>query len=535
MRDDGLGNEFVGHRRWLNYSRAQVMGTGDVPSQGSYNSSNALWVIGGFKGAPTPKFVAWPNRGYAPHNLVPARWSLSYPGADFSGATVTMTRGMTYIPTVIISNAAVVYGDNTLVWTPSGLPAAVTADTSYNVTVSGISGPGVPASYSYTVTLFDPGVLNVLPTIAGSATPATTGTMYTFDSIDQADAYQLRVTTANTAAWNEGAEDPSTKIVASTTGSYPLRQSAVKRTGTKAFQLAFPTFDDQSFTITRDLIPSASSQIRFYDLGHFAVTSCTLHMEVSTNGGASWINLWGRNGVGLSTVYWEPAFIARSVSLAAYAGQILRIRFVLRTNGGSAVISTTANDGFFIDDVTVTNVTELVNETTTTLAGAATSFTLNSSTAGTPLVVGTAYYLRVRPSVGTRWFADGAPKIVTAQAPTGYAAWVATRYPTVTGGPTGDHDCDGLMNGVEYAFGLDPTATTSGSVLPRPSFSGNNYTVTNSHPVGVTGASYGAQWTRNLSAWTPVADSGSLGYHTFTVNKLGETRVYFRYAIVVDP
>ena len=123
MRDDGSNNIIVGHRRWLHYSQAHFMATGDVPAQSPYNSSNAIWVIGDFKAAPTPKFVAWPNRGYAPFGLIPARWSLSYPG-DFGAATVTMTQGATSIPTTVISRTDNGYGDNTLVWAPSGLTAA---------------------------------------------------------------------------------------------------------------------------------------------------------------------------------------------------------------------------------------------------------------------------------------------------------------------------------------------------------------------------------------------------------------------------
>lgn len=286
MRDDGANNEIVGHRRWIHYSQAQSMGTGDVPAQSPYNSSNALWVIGDFKAAPAPQFVSWPNRGYVPVNLVPARWSLSYPGANFAAATVTMTQGGNNVPTVIISRAVQgIVGDETLVWTPSGLPASVPSDTPYNVTVSSISGSGVPTSYSYTVTLFDPSVLNVSPTIAGSDTPPTTGATYTFNSIAQADAYELRVATASAAAWTEGAEDPSSNIVAAPTGSYTLRQTAVKRTGAKAFQLAFPDFNDQSFVITRDVIPSSSSNLQFYDRGRFATTTSTLHAEISTDTG----------------------------------------------------------------------------------------------------------------------------------------------------------------------------------------------------------------------------------------------------------
>ena len=91
------------------------------------------------------------------------------------------------------------------------------------------------------------------------------------------------------------------------------------------------------------------------------------------------------------------------------------------------------------------------------------------------------------------------------------------------------------MNGVEYAFGLNPTAATPGAALPPPAIVGNNYTITFAQPAGVAGLTYGAQWSRNLSNWMPVTDSGSGGNHTFTVNKLGETQVYFRYQIVVGP
>jgi Cysteine-rich secretory protein family len=535
IRDDGAGNEIAGHRRWINYSRGQSMGTGDVPAQSSYYSSNALWVIGDAKPAPTPKFVAWPNHGYVPFNLVPARWSLSYPGANFAGATVTMTQGAATIPTTIISNADVGYADNTLVWTPNGLPASISTDMPYSVTVAGISGSGIPTSHSYTVTLFDPSLLNAFPTIVGSDTPPASGATYAFGPIAQADAYELRVTTASGAAWNEGAEDPATQIVPSTTGTYPLRQTVVKRSGAKAFQLAFPSFTDQSFVIARDIIPSSASYFRFHHHARYATTTTTIHAEISTDYGNTWAKVWGRYGVGLSSNLWDSGFNEHSVNLAPYAGQIVRIRFILRWNGQSITTGTTSSHGFFIDDVSVTNATELVNETIRPLAGSASSFTLDATTAGAPLVPGTVYYLRVRPNVGTRWFSYGPPKIVTARPATGYASWVATLYPAVTGGPTDDHDSDGLKNGVEYAFGLDPTAANPGSALPQPTVVGDHHTVSFAQPVGVTDVVYGMQWSRNLTSWSPVAHSGNAGIHTFSVSKVGESQMYFRYQIEVDP
>ena len=537
IRDDGSNNTIVGHRRWLLYPRAQIMGTGDVPATGTYYHANACWVIGNFKTSAPAAFVAWPNPGYCPFPLVPARWSLSYAGANFAAATVTLAQGATNIPVTVISRTDSGYADNTLVWEPQSLPSTVSADIPYSVTVSGIGGSGVPTSYTYSVTLFDPGVLGASAAISGPAAPATSGAAYTFTPVPQADAYELRVSAASTAAWTESAEDATAaQIQSSTTAGYTVRGSYAVHTGGKAFHLTFPDFVDQSFTLLRDVIPSATSQLQFYDRGFFATTTSTLVAEISTDNGNTWTTLWSRPGAGLSSANWDSAFVSRSLSLAAYAGQLVRVRFALRMNGASIVVNAADNCGFYVDDITVTNSTQLVGTTVTALAGAATGFTLNTATAGAPLSAGSNYILRVRPQVGTRWFGDGPTKTVTAAvAASGYAAWAAAQVPAVTGTPQEDQDSDGLSNGVEYAFGLDPVHATSATLLPTLVLSGATLGVTYTQPAGVTGVTYGAQWTTDLVNWTQIPDTGSGATHTFNVNTTGLSRAFIRHAISVAP
>lgn len=536
MRDSGAGNAAVGHRRWFLYSRAQQMATGDIPPNGSYNSANAVWVLTDFKPAPAPQFVAWPNRGYTPHDLVPSRWSLSYPGANFSSATVTMTQGGSPVSTSIISNADSGYGDNSIVWVPAGVPSSVTSDVTYQVSVTGISGSGVPSSYSYAVTVFDPGNLNDSVVISGSSTPYTTGSSYTFNGIAQADQYELRVSTASAAGWTEGAEDtPAPQIIEGISPGYTLRQTSLKRTGAKAFQVTYPAgvFNDQHFQIARDIIPSGSSQLQFYDRARFSTTTTTLNAEISTDGGSSWTGVFSRNGVGLSSANWDANWISRSVSLAAYAGQTVRIRFIMRRNGGSVTQGTTSSHGFFVDDISVTDATELVNPTTTSLAGSATSFQLDAATAGAPLAAGATYFMRIRPNVGTRWFGFGAAKMAAAQPPAGYAGWIATQFPWVTGGTTADHDRDGITNGMEYAFGLDPTTADPATAVPQPVGGGGALTLSYASPAAMSGVTYGAEWSSNLAAWTPITDTGSGNVHTFTVSLAGHPLLFIRHRIVV--
>ena len=163
MRDPGSGNSAAGHRRWILYPQTKNMGSGDIPPS-SYRASNALVVFDSHSRDPRPAvrdgFVVWPPAGYVPSTIVYARWSFSYPGADFSAATVAMTSNgspVSLTPSPVTNG----YGENTLVWIPLGMadnadwprPAV---DTSYNVTVSNVKISGVPRSFSYTVTIFGP-------------------------------------------------------------------------------------------------------------------------------------------------------------------------------------------------------------------------------------------------------------------------------------------------------------------------------------------------------------------------------------------
>jgi hypothetical protein len=537
MEDSGGGNEVVGHRRWLLYSLAVSMGTGDIPGDGGYPQTNAIWVIGDPGTEPAPAFAAWPNRGYSPFPLMPARWSLSYPNANFGAATVTMTVNGAPVSTNVISTSANGYGDNTIVWEPGGLPTSVTTDVVCNVTVSGISGAGGVTSYSYPVNLFDPGRLGDSVTISGPATPPVSGAGYTFNSIQQADSYELRVSTAGSGTWTEGAEDmPAPRIEEHISGGYSLRQSDLVRLGSKAFHLVIPDFEDQSFVVTRDIVPSASSKLEWFDRARFTTTTTTLDAEISTDAGMTWTSVFGRNGVGLSSGLWDEDWISRSVSLAAYSGQIMRVRFILRGNGQSVVTDSSSNSGFFIDDITVTNARQLSDAQVTTLPGSATSFTLDAATAGAPLAAGSSYFMRIRPYVGCRWFGDGAVKVVSAQsAAGGYAAWVANQYPAVTEGVAGDHDADGILNGVEYAFGLDPLVFTSQALLPHPVRSDHAFSVSYDSPAGISDVVYGARWSDDLLSWHDIPDTGTGGSHIFSADTTGHDRLFFSHRVVITP
>ncbi len=176
MDDPGSGgNAAVGHRRWILYPPTKIMGTGNIPATGGW-AANDLWVIGGAGARPSqPTWVAWPPAGYLPWQILPrssGRWSFSYPGATFTGASVFVQRAGTNVP-VTLETQAQGYGDNTIVWVPQGISAsAPIGDVSYTVTVSNVVVGGKSQAFTYSVTIIDPDVpvLSIGPGATNSLT-----------------------------------------------------------------------------------------------------------------------------------------------------------------------------------------------------------------------------------------------------------------------------------------------------------------------------------------------------------------------------
>lgn len=418
VADAGAGNTAVGHRRWLLYTRAAVVGNGGIPGQGSYGSSAAIWVLGPFAEPPAaPAWTCWPNAGYTPYALVPGRWSFSMPGAGFDAATVNMEHDGAPVALTKVhptpSSPAVAIGDPTVVWEPQGIPAGAPAtDLVYTVTIGGIAGV-TASTVVYTVTLMDPASLGRDLAIAGPATPFIgRANRYAFDPVPGTTACELRIRKLAVTNWTEGAENsPAPRILDGTSAAYSLIQSAVKRSGARAFQMAFPslTFVDQWFEVDRTVVPASGSWLAFHFLRRFSAASNRLTAQVSTDDGATWTAAWSTNGVcadggSCSSSAWDPAWRPASVALAVHAGAAVRLRFHLAHN--SRILGgTTSSYGFFVDDIAVTGAQEVVAVAVTNLAGGASGFTLTPDGLY-------RYLIDLRIETGCHWFDAGVPLTV---------------------------------------------------------------------------------------------------------------------------
>ncbi len=557
LTDDLSNNTNLGHRRNILYSRARDMSSGDVPPgkytdlSGTYDTlpSNALYVISADRpGEVSPKiFVPWPPRGFVPSPLMPLRWSLSYPKASFSPAASSISLvgpGGAAIPVTVLSHNNTEQGDNSLIFQPAPLPVPGAADVTYTATITGISGSGVPTSFSWQTTFFNPDLTGVTQTITGPAQPPASGATYQVTPVPPAAAYQAIASTAAAAAtFSENADSATPEVIPDKTGVYPLQQGAASLTykdpvtnliststftprggSGKSFHLCWPLDSeepdflphDQSFTLTPEFIPASNSNLSFNELFRWLFTVNRFSVELSSDGGSRWAEIYGRSGVEFypSIKYndskWDKTWQARTVSLAPWAGQLVRLRFILRA-GPVSFDKADIDHGCYIDDISLTNVRRLTSAPPLTVT--APSFRFDSTMTGGPLVAGTPWLLRVRPQIGSRFMGYSAPLTVTPLPPTGFE----TAFPAIAAQPHGDADQDGIPNFIEYAFALNPTAPTTSNRLPQPVRNAGGLTLGFTIPPGINGLTYSAECTSNLAVWTPVPNTGSGTQRIFTV------------------
>jgi hypothetical protein len=92
-----------------------------------------------------------------------------------------------------------------------------------------------------------------------------------------------------------------------------------------------------------------------------------------------------------------------------------------------------------------------------------------------------------------------------------------------------DPDHDGLPNLIEYAFGLDLNENSAGQ-LPQPVLANGVLTIRFTQPSGVTGITYGAEWSRTMEpgTWQDAPNTGSGTEHRFAIPATGLPQAFIR-------
>ena len=195
MNDFGVPS--VGHRFWLLCPYTRKMGLGDtsylfdpwqtdgcckqpanvctstIPcsKDSTWFGGNALWVFPApseyfTRPATREPYVAWPPPGYVPWQFIYNQWTITYPFADFSTATVSMTMGGKALGVASKADGGW-YGDNAFIWNLKGnytatngllLKQPPSQDVAIGVVIKNVNVLGQPAPLviKYTVWAFNP-------------------------------------------------------------------------------------------------------------------------------------------------------------------------------------------------------------------------------------------------------------------------------------------------------------------------------------------------------------------------------------------
>ncbi len=380
MRDDGSNNAPVGHRRWLLYPQTRQMGTGDVPATSTHNSANDIWVIDSATfNNPRPltreTFISWPPAGYTPASLAFNRWSFSLPGADFSAASVEMTRldNSTSEPLIIeypTSGSGAGAGEPTIVWNPSNIDATnISDDTSWEITISNFLVNGNAMTESYQVTLFDPaqtGQDSVTPIIAGQQLPdINTPLNYQFSQVPNADGYEYLLSKTAQASVYDAEGTLHVDLDANISAEYSIIETDQIATGNASYHLAHtPTPVNQYLTINKILTVGNNAQISFDSFLGFATSDQVAQLQISVDNGTSWTDIYQRVGNGGLN---DSGFQQETISLSGYAQRLINLRFVYAFESGNFFPQTTSSVGWFLDNIQLQNVKILTAPTIKTI------------------------------------------------------------------------------------------------------------------------------------------------------------------------
>ncbi len=218
--------------------------------------------------------------------------------------------------------------------------------------------------------------------------------------------------------------------------------------------------------------------------------------------------------------------LRKSLSVSAFAGSAIRVRFRIRHESGSLYNDSGSHIGFRIDDISVTNSSLAAAPQLTTVPASSSSFTLSASTAGAALTAGTSYLMRVRPIFDGASFGFGPALTVEVGAASGFDAWVTNDHPTLVGGFSGDHDGDGIFNGIEYILGTNPTGAFNSS--PVPEFSGTTASLSFLPAPSTDDVRCIGQYSQDLEIWIDIADSDPGPGYAFSVSTQNMDRVFMR-------
>ncbi|MCU0779944.1 MAG: CAP domain-containing protein [Akkermansiaceae bacterium] len=314
--------------------------------------------------------------------------------------------------------------------------------------------------------------------LAGSATPvAGLSNRYTLTPDPFATARQ--VLEERSAPVPEDAATNLDRVTAGTSAGYSALSAMHRRSPPVAYHLAHLDWEHQFLTYKAELEVGANAELTLWSRLGIASPAQTAVVQVSADGGIIWTTVFSQAGTYEegSTNYGEADFVRRVVSLASFAGKRVRLRLGYLVSEEDCIYGADESPywglGWYVDDLTFTNIREVTPLAVHNLASGADFYFRPPSQGACQLVARSVHHDRLWPC--------GPALAVTAgpETPT-LATWAAKQEDanglppgTLLGNLGGDYQGNGVPLVLARALGLNPvTATTAAlpKITPHSSF-----------------------------------------------------------------
>lgn len=206
------------------------------------------------------------------------------------------------------------------------------------------------------------------PLVVSPGQPAA----YTFTPVGGALAHEWQQGRRVAQAVLDDAESGAGQASAAVSPGYAVVQGAVRAAGAAAFRLAHPLPADQALTWRWQLRPGPDGRLDWSSRLGWATASQVARVQVTTNGGVAWQDVWSRIGTGDGG---QASFERAGISLAPFAGREILLRFQYDHLGGSYFNQVSDGVGWYFDDLRVSGCEQWVETEIRAAEGLAFTFT----------------------------------------------------------------------------------------------------------------------------------------------------------------
>jgi hypothetical protein len=228
---------------------------------------------------------------------------------------------------------------------------------------------------------------------------------YVFSAVGGATTYEWRLTERKPWTNSEGAETGLSRFEADVSPGYDVVSTGVQHEGSASFRLAHPQPPrSQSLTTHNRIRLGLDSELSFASRLGIASEDEVARVQISTNSGESWTELWSQAGAGNPG---EQTFSTQRVGLSDYAGRNVLLRFEYAFDFGTYFPPGIDAVGWYLDEIMITDAEELT-EISTMIVAQSNTFVFSPSSEG-------EYLLEVRSLIGDRPLPWGPSLGVTAR------------------------------------------------------------------------------------------------------------------------